>query len=130
MQKILFVAFILTVLLSYSTTSNANDFQGFGHGRRMGMGAMANSADMKQSAYRLIIRAANSFEMAKLASSNIENGTLILKDSKKYYEKANKFYENKKYVEAAHYAAASMCLSSAITHIYQANTAIKLPNSK
>ncbi len=123
---VLFVVFTLSTARSYAVGQ-----PGFGMrsgqvaGMRMGMANNINNT--QRIAYRSIIRAANSLQMAEAVFKKVENGKILFDNAKKYYNTANKLYDKQNYTQATHYAISSMCLSSALLHIYRAKNPIVLP---
>lgn len=130
MKKIA-AAVLFVVLTLQAASSYAVGQPGFGIRNRQAAGmrmGMINSINNTQRiAYRSIIRAANNIQMAKAVFGSIANGRLLFKKAKEYYSRANKLYSKQQYINSAHYAAASMCLSSSILHIYKAQSPVKLP---
>jgi hypothetical protein len=99
------------------------------HMQNRGMYRMdAISAEYTQNtAYRMIVRAANGLSVAKALSKSIKNGENLYKEAMRYYNISNKFYVNKNFAKSSHYASASFCLSATIMHIYKANNFVQLP---
>ncbi len=127
-MKRLVIILVMFFLVLTNAEANANGFGSNSQNRHlMGRGMVNQRINSQKMAYRTIVRASNNIYMAKAVANYVKNGKLLFRDAKQYYQKANKLYNKKLYRKAAHYATASLCLSSAVIHIYKADNLIALP---
>lgn len=117
---------LITLTAGSSFARSAYYGEGY-HNQQGSRNGMLYAQRPAQMAYRAILRASNSIYIGKSYANSVKDGKFLMKKSGRYYERAKKLYEHKKYAQATDYALSSMCLNRTIIHIYKANHPIALP---